>query len=447
MSINLPDINKCNIAIIGLGYVGLPLAVEFSKCKKSFKTKKTTSYKVFAYDIDEDRINELNNSYDKNNELESSSLAKSETIIFTNDPKILEEADVFIVTVPTPIDENKHPDLSPLVGASETLGTIIKKRNKNNTVLPIIIFESTVYPGATEDVCSKIISENSGLILNLDYFLGYSPERINPGDIKRCLTNIVKVTSGSTVEAGVWVNEFYGNIISAGTHLASSIKVAEAAKIIENTQRDINIALMNELSIIFNKLELSSKEVLEAAGTKWNFATYKPGLVGGHCIGVDPYYLTYKSIQIGYKPNLILAGRKINDGMPDYVVTEFIKLAVKKKIIRNARKVLVMGITFKPNCNDMRNSKSIEIVQKLIDYGLSVDIYDPLVSSLPKLIMNEAKQIKDLKDEQYLGIIIAVDHKKIKTFELDFLRSICIENSIIFDINNIFPYKLTDLKL
>jgi UDP-N-acetyl-D-galactosamine dehydrogenase len=447
LSTKLPDVNECNIAIIGLGYVGLPLAIEFTRCKKSYKTKIKTSYKVFAYDIDVDRINELNNSYDKNNELDISFVAKSERIIFTNDPKILEEADVFIVTVPTPIDKNKQPDLTPLVSASEALGNIIKERNKKNNVSPIIIFESTVYPGATEDVCSKIISENSGLILNTDYFLGYSPERINPGDVKRCLTNIVKVTSGSTREAGDWINELYGNIISAGTHLASSIKVAEAAKIIENTQRDINIALMNELSIIFNKLKLSSKEVLEAAGTKWNFTTYKPGLVGGHCIGVDPYYLTHKAIQIGYKPNLILAGRKINDGMPDYVVTEFIKLAVKKKIIRNARKVLVMGITFKPNCNDMRNSKAIEIVKKLIDYGLEVDIYDPLVSSLPKVIMNEAKQIKDLKDEKYLGIIIAVDHSKIKLLELDFLRSICIENSIIFDVNNIFPYELTDLKL
>ena len=309
----------------------------------------------------------------------------------------------------------------------------------------IVIFESTVYPGATRQVCIPILEKISGLKLNKDFGVGYSPERINPGDNKHKIEDIIKITSGSDVKTLSKVDEIYKKIIKAGTFQTSSLEVAEAAKIIENTQRDINIALMNELTIIFNKLNLSSKEIFEAACTKWNFLNFKPGLVGGHCIGVDPYYLTYKSVEIGYKPELILAGRKINDYMPNYVVTEFVKLAVKKEVLKISNKVLVMGISFKENCPDIRNSKSIDIVKKLEEYDLEVDIYDPIVSPKSLSITRKSNLIEKLEKRAYAGIIIAVSHNQFKTLDIDFLRSICIPNSIIFDVKNIYPQISTDL--
>ncbi|MBO8232421.1 Vi polysaccharide biosynthesis protein VipA/TviB [Prochlorococcus marinus str. MU1402] len=420
---------KYKIAVFGLGYVGLPLLIKLSQF-----------YDVVGFDIDRSRISELKNGKDRTGEIKDKDILKSKSIIYSSHIEDLKLIDIFIVTVPTPVDNVYQPDLKNLRHACSLVGKSLKKNN-------IVIFESTVYPGATREICVPILEKTSGLKLNEHFGVGYSPERINPGDKKHTIEDIIKITSGSNSETLLIVDQIYKKIISAGTYKVSSIEVAEAAKVIENTQRDINIALINEFSIIFNKLNLSSKEILEAACTKWNFLDFKPGLVGGHCIGIDPYYLTYKSMEIGYKPELILAGRKINDSMSYYVASQFVKLAVKKSLLQKSKKVLVMGVTFKENCKDIRNSKAIEIVNILEEYNLEVDIYDPMLFKNNIKITNKSNLINELKDKRYLGIIIAVAHEEFKSFDIKILRDICIENSIIFDVKNIYPSNLTDLRL
>ena len=355
------QVNEAKIAVIGLGYVGLPLAVEFGKRNPTL-----------GFDINNKRIEELVSGRDLTLEVSTEELAATKFLRFSDSVNDLENCNIYIVTVPTPIDVHKRPDLTPLLKASEMLGKVVAKGD-------IIIYESTVYPGATEEECIPVVERVSGLVFNQDFFAGYSPERINPGDKEHRVTNIKKVTSGSTPEIANFIDDLYLSIITAGTHKASSIKVAEAAKVIENTQRDVNIALINELSIIFNKLNIDTLEVLEAAGSKWNFLPFRPGLVGGHCIGVDPYYLTHKAQSVGYHPEMILAGRRLNDGMGQYVVSQLVKKMLKKRIQVEGAKVLIMGLTFKENCPDLRNTKIVDIVSELKEYNISVDITDSLV--------------------------------------------------------------------
>ena len=385
-------LNDVKIAIIGLGYVGLPLAVEFGK-----------KYQTLGFDINEKRIGELKAGHDFTLEVSSDELADSKFINYSNNVSDLKAANVYIVTVPTPIDQHKQPDLTPLVKASQMIAKVINKGD-------IVIYESTVYPGATEEVCIPEIEKASELVFNQDFYAGYSPERINPGDKEHRVTNILKVTSGSTPEIADFVDSIYASIITAGTYKASSIKVAEAAKVIENTQRDLNIALINELAVIFNKLDIDTEEVLKAAGTKWNFLPFRPGLVGGHCIGVDPYYLTHKAQSIGYNPEVILAGRRINDGMGAYVVSQLTKTMIKRKLNINGANVLVMGLTFKENCPDVRNTKVVDIVSELADYEINVDVYDPWVD--PKDAMHEYNiaLIEEPKAHHYDAVIFAVAH-------------------------------------
>lgn len=401
------------ICIIGLGYVGLPLAHAFS-----FK------YDVVGMDICENRIEELKNAHDRTLELSESQLyeAISNNIVFTNKIDNIKNCNIFIVTVPTPIDKHKKPDLTPLIKASETVGKVLKKDD-------IVIYESTVYPGATEEECVPVLENYSGLIFNEDFYCGYSPERINPGDKEHTVTKILKVTSGSTPEIGKKVDELYSSIIKAGTHLAPTIKVAEAAKVIENSQRDINIAFVNELSMIFNRLNIDTNAVLEAAGTKWNFLPFKPGLVGGHCIGVDPYYLTHKAQEVGYNPEIILAGRRLNDNMGIYVANQVIKLMIKKGHKIEGSKVLVLGITFKENCPDIRNSRVIDVIRELEEFGCIVDVYDPLANLND--VYNEYKidLIEKLEMDKYQSIVLAVPHIHFKNYS-DSIRN----DIIVYDI-------------
>ena len=417
------------LAVIGLGYVGLPLALEFAKKKE-----------VIGYDIYEKRIEELSSGKDKNLEFSKEELICSKQLNFTNNIQDLKSANCFIITVPTPIDKFKKPDLGPLLNASEMIGRIIKKGD-------LIIYESTVYPGCVEELCVPILEKFSKLQFNRDFFCGYSPERINPGDQKRTLTNIKKITSGSNEKISEFVDKLYLSIIKAGTHKASSIKVAEAAKIIENTQRDLNIALINELSIIFNRLDISTREVLAAAKTKWNFLDFQPGLVGGHCIGVDPYYLTHRSKEAGYKPKVILAGREMNDGMGKFIANQVIKLMAKKKIRIPNAKILILGLTFKENCADYRNTKVIDIVKELRDNQTKVEVYDPWIDK------NEVRKILDVdlvtklpNKKQYSAIILAVAHDKFKNLNSK-VRKLCKPRSIIYDIKNILSNSIVDKRL
>ncbi|EFV7961618.1 Vi polysaccharide biosynthesis UDP-N-acetylglucosamine C-6 dehydrogenase TviB, partial [Shigella sonnei] len=384
------DTLNAKIGIIGLGYVGLPLAVEFGK-------KVTT----IGFDINKSRIDELRNGHDSTLECSNLELLEATKLTYACSLDALKECNVFIVTVPTPIDKHKQPDLTPLIKASETLGKIIKKGD-------VIIYESTVYPGATEEDCIPVVEKVSGLKFNIDFFAGYSPERINPGDKEHRVTNILKVTSGSTPDVAEYVDQLYKLIITVGTHKASSIKVAEAAKVIENTQRDVNIALINELSIIFNKLGIDTLEVLEAAGTKWNFLPFRPGLVGGHCIGVDPYYLTHKAQSVGYHPEMILAGRRLNDSMGQYVVSQLVKKMLKQRIQVEGANVLVMGLTFKENCPDLRNTKVIDIISELKEYNINIDIIDPWCSTDEAQHEYGLTLCEDPKVNHYDAIIIAV---------------------------------------
>ena len=425
--------NKLNnenlkIAVIGLGYVGLPLAIEFAKY-----------FKTTGYDINIKRINELKSGFDQTLEISKFDLIESK-IKLTHNELDLKSSNIYIITVPTPINKIKDPDFYFVEEACKLVGKYINKGN-------IIVFESTVYPGATREICIPILEKISKLKLNLDFGVGYSPERINPGDKTHTIKDIVKLTSGSDIKTLEIVDNLYKSIIEAGTFKVSSLEIAEAAKVIENTQRDINIALMNELSIIFNKLQISTKEILEAANTKWNFLKFEPGLVGGHCIGVDPYYLTYKSNQVGIKSNLILAGRNINDNMPQLIVERFLKLAINRNLFKFSKKILLMGITFKENCPDVRNSKSIEVLDKLIEYGLDVDIYDPLADDSKISKYQIIKELDSNIQKKYAGILITVKHESFKLLNIKFLRKLCVPNSIIFDLKGTYLNNDVDLTL
>ena len=410
--------NNPKICIIGLGYVGLPLAHAFS-----FK------YKVVGFDIAQWRIDELKKGVDRTLELDETQLkeALENGMEFTLNLDDIKECNVYIVTVPTPIDKNKRPDLTPLIKASETVGKVLKKGD-------IVIYESTVYPGATEEDCVPILEKFSNLKFNEDFFCGYSPERINPGDKEHTVTKILKVTSGSTPEIGKAVDELYASVITAGTHLAPTIKVAEAAKVIENAQRDINIAFVNELSIIFNKLGINTNDVLEAAGTKWNFLKFKPGLVGGHCIGVDPYYLTHKAQSIGYNPEIILAGRRLNDSMGIYVANQVIKLMIKKGQKIEGSKALVLGITFKENCPDIRNSKVVDVIQELQEFGCQVDVYDPWADHEEVSHEYGIQLIEEPRLDDYQAVVIAVAHDAFKTLRFE------NDKQVIFDLKSIIDH-------
>ncbi len=419
------------IAIIGLGYVGLPLAVEFAK-----------KYEVIGFDINKSRVEDLNKGYDSTLEVNDSNLNEVLNkkgncgLVLTDLSSDISDCNVYIVTVPTPVDKNNRPILTPLLESSKTIGSILKKGD-------IVIYESTVYPGVTEDECVPVLESVSGLKFNQDFYCGYSPERINPGDKKHTVANIKKVTSGSTPEIGLEVDKLYRSVITAGTHLAPTIKVAEAAKVIENAQRDINIAFVNELAMIFNKLNIDTHSVLEAAATKWNFLPFKPGLVGGHCIGVDPYYLAQKAQEVGYHPDIILAGRRLNDAMGEFVATEVLKLMVKSDAkIKNA-KVLMMGITFKENCPDIRNTKAIDVYRALTSYNMDVDIYDPWAN---KEEVFKEYNINTIEEpvEKYDAIVHVVSHKEFLEIELkDFLK----ENAVVFDVKGNLPKSIINGRL
>jgi len=418
------------IAIIGLGYVGLPLAVEFGKIRP-----------VIGFDINAKRVAELQGGQDHTLECSLQELAEAKHLSFSCNTQDLQQVQIFIVTVPTPVDQANRPDMTPLVKASETVGKMLKTGD-------IVIYESTVYPGATEEVCVPVLEKFSGLEFNQDFFCGYSPERINPGDKEHRLSTIKKVTSGSTPEVAETVDQLYQQIICAGTHKASSIKVAEAAKVIENTQRDVNIALMNELSLIFHKLNIDTLEVLQAAGTKWNFLPFRPGLVGGHCIGVDPYYLTHKAQEVGYHPEVILAGRRINDGMASYVADETVKLMLRKGLPVLGSKVLVLGLTFKENCPDLRNTKVVDIVKALQGYNTEVDVYDPWVD------VNEAKYEYGLAclprapvKGEYAAIILAVGHHQFLDMGEQGIKSFGHLGAVVYDVKSILPIGASDGRL
>lgn len=430
MNIDLFE-NQEKIAIIGLGYVGLPLAVEFSKVRP-----------VVAFDINKRRVRELRDGTDSTGELDEHSISLLPKLEITDSVTSLKGIRTFIVTVPTPIDQAKQPDLTPLLNASKLIASVI-------SIGSTVIFESTVYPGVTEEVCAPEIEKISGLKFNQDFFCGYSPERVNPGDKSRRLPDIVKITSGSTPETAIFVDNLYKEIISAGTKLVTSIKVAEAAKVIENTQRDINIALMNELSSIFTYLNIDTEEVLQAAGTKWNFLPFRPGLVGGHCIGVDPYYLTYKAQSIGYNPEMILAGRRINDSMPSQVIQRFVKLLFSKANCNSkTKKVLMMGFAFKENCPDTRNTKIFDMVRELKEYGIIVDVFDPVVDHLEVKTFYEIDLIENPKNHSYDGVILAVPHNQFVTMEIDEIRQWFVsENTVFADLKAVFKFEESDMRL
>ncbi|MDE2420941.1 MAG: Vi polysaccharide biosynthesis UDP-N-acetylglucosamine C-6 dehydrogenase TviB [Gammaproteobacteria bacterium] len=421
--------NNLKIAIVGLGYVGLPLAVAFGK-KRS----------VVGFDINQSRIEALKTGCDHTLEVSELELAEAKLLQFSHQITDLNDCNIFIVTVPTPIDEYRQPDLTPLIKASECIGQVLKKGD-------IVIYESTVYPGATEDDCVPVLERVSGLKFNQDFFAGYSPERINPGDKTHRVTNIRKVTSGSTPEIADMVDALYNEIIVAGTHKAASIKVAEAAKVIENTQRDVNIALINELALIFNKMGIDTEEVLEAAGTKWNFLPFRPGLVGGHCIGVDPYYLTHKAQSIGYHPEIILAGRRLNDSMGAYVATQLVKAMLKKKIQVDGARVLVMGLTFKENCPDLRNTKIVDILAELKEYNIAVDVYDPWVDAAEAKHEYDLSVIEAPQSEQYDGIILAVAHEQFKQMSETHVRSFGRKSHVLYDLKYILNKAQSDIRL
>ncbi|MDQ9022758.1 Vi polysaccharide biosynthesis UDP-N-acetylglucosamine C-6 dehydrogenase TviB [Acinetobacter sichuanensis] len=423
------QLEQLKIAVIGLGYVGLPLAVEFGKQKS-----------VIGFDIYQKRIDELRNGQDHTLEVSPEELKKAEFLSFTASIDDLDTANFYIVTVPTPIDDFKQPDLMPLVKASETIGKVLKKGD-------IVVYESTVYPGATEDVCIPVLEKTSGLKFNSDFFAGYSPERINPGDKLHRVTNILKITSGSTPEVADYVDQVYNLIIEAGTHKASSIQVAEAAKVIENTQRDVNIALINELAVIFNKMGIDTEAVLQAAGTKWNFLPFRPGLVGGHCIGVDPYYLTHKAQAIGYHPEIILAGRRLNDSMGAYVVTQLVKGMIKKKIQVEGAKVLILGLSFKENCPDIRNTKIIDIVHELQEYHIEADVYDPWIDSAEAEHEYSITPVSNLEKNAYDAIILAVAHEQFREMGVLDIRALGKTDHVLYDLKYVLDQSESDIRL
>ena len=418
-----------SIAVIGLGYVGLPLAVEFGKSRP-----------VFGFDINADRIDALRVGHDATLEVSKDELAASYQLTFTNDPADLAAATIYIVTVPTPIDAHKRPDLTPLLKASEIIGGVLKCGD-------IVIYESTVYPGATEEDCVPVLERVSGLTFNVDFFAGYSPERINPGDKAHRLSNIRKVTSGSTPEIAEEVNQLYASIITAGTYKAESIRVAEAAKVIENTQRDLNIALVNELAVIFNKMGIDTEAVLKAAGTKWNFLPFRPGLVGGHCIGVDPYYLTHKAESMGYHPQVILAGRRINDSMGAYVASQLVKAMLKRRVHADGARVLILGLTFKENCPDLRNTRVVDVVAELRDYGVHVDVHDPWVDAADLQNEHALALVTTPEPEAYDGVILAVAHDSYREAGAAALRAYGRPSHVFCDLKSVFSCDESDLRL
>lgn len=449
MSLPLPSQSDCTIAVIGLGYVGLPLAVEFSRTKTSVSTGLALNRKVIGFDINQSRIDELRLFKDVTRETTPEDIKECTNLEFTSDPILLATADVFIITVPTPIDSARQPNLSPLAKASSSVGVILKHRSENNPhSLPIIIYESTVYPGATEEVCIPLLEKNSGLVYNQHFYCGYSPERINPGDAERRLPNICKVTSGSTPKAADWICDFYSSIISAGIYKASAIKVAEAAKVIENTQRDLNIALINELAMIFAELKIDTLDVLEAASTKWNFLSFKPGLVGGHCIGVDPYYLTHKAEQVGFHPQVILSGRRINDGMSKWLVERLIIKMVQNNISIKSSKVLLMGFTFKENCPDIRNTKIVDVVSALRKFGVEPIIVDPQID------INEVKTNYNLEASNSIptqlkfdAIMVLVAHGQFIDLNENLWLELLNKDGVIFDLKGIVPRSLNPCRI
>ena len=423
------DIKNIRIGIVGLGYVGLPLAVEFGK-----------KYPTVGFDIHEGRVAALKGGKDSTLECSSEELAEATHLTYTSDVDDIADCNFYVVTVPTPIGDSNRPLLTPLRAASNTLGKVLKPGD-------IVVYESTVYPGATEEFCVPLLEAESGMTMNEDFFIGYSPERINPGDKQHRLPSILKVTSGSTPEAADFVDDVYSSIITAGTHKASSIKVAEAAKVIENTQRDVNIALINELAMIFQRVGIDTEEVLVAAGTKWNFLPFRPGLVGGHCIGVDPYYLTYKAQQLGYHPQMILAGRRINDNMSLYVASQVVKKMLTKEIQPSGARVLVLGLTFKENCPDLRNTKVVDIVSELASYGMHIDVHDPWVDAAEA--RNEyGLDLIDTPDQgAYDAVIIAVAHDEFRALGVDGIHAFCKDPSVLYDIKYVLPAEAVDDRL
>ena len=422
-------LDDLKIAVIGLGYVGLPLAVEFGK-----------KVNTLGFDINEARINELKSGQDHTLEVSPEELAQAKYLQFSASIDELVASNFYIVTVPTPIDEYNQPDLTPLIKASTSIGKVLKKDD-------IVVYESTVYPGATEEVCVPILEEVSGLVFNKDFFVGYSPERINPGDKEHRVNNILKITSGSTQPIADYIDDVYRLIIDAGTHKASSIKVAEAAKVIENTQRDVNIALINELALIFNKMGIDTEDVLKAAGTKWNFLPFRPGLVGGHCIGVDPYYLTYKAQAIGYHPEIILAGRRLNDNMASYVATNLVKAMIQKDIKIKDANILILGLTFKENCPDIRNTKVVDIVKELKDYEANVDVYDPWINVTESQHEYGITPVSELVEQEYDAIVLAVAHYQFKELGADNIRKLGKEDVVIYDLKYVLDKQNVDIRL
>ena len=423
------ELSELKIAIIGLGYVGLPLAVEFGK-----------KVAVVGFDIHQKRIDELKSGTDHTLEVSPEELAQATHLTYSASLDDLKDCNFFIVTVPTPIDEYKQPDLTPLIKASQSIGQVLSKGD-------IVVYESTVYPGATEVTCIPVLEKGSGLTFNQDFFAGYSPERINPGDKLHRVTNILKITSGSTPEVADLVDEVYNLIIEAGTHKAPSIKVAEAAKVIENSQRDVNIALINELAVIFNKMGIDTEAVLQAAGTKWNFLPFRPGLVGGHCIGVDPYYLTHKAQSIGYHPEIILAGRRLNDGMGAYVVTQLVKAMLKKRIQVEDAKVLILGLSFKENCPDIRNTRIIDIVYELKENHIDADVFDPWVDAQEALHEYGIDPISSLENGKYDAVILAVAHQQFKEMGADAIRALGKAEHVLYDLKYVLSHAESDLRL
>ena len=423
------QLSELKIAIIGLGYVGLPLAVEFGK-----------KVPVMGFDIHQKRIDELQSGQDHTLEVSPEELKLATHLSYTTNLQQLADCNLFIVTVPTPIDEFKQPDLTPLVKASESIARVLKKGD-------VVVYESTVYPGATEEVCIPVLEKNSGLKFNQDFYAGYSPERINPGDKLHRVTNILKITSGSTPAVADYVDQVYNLVIEAGTHKAASIKVAEAAKVIENTQRDVNIALINELALIFNKMGIDTEAVLQAAGTKWNFLPFRPGLVGGHCIGVDPYYLTHKAQSMGYHPEIILAGRRLNDGMGAYVVTQLVKAMLKKRIQVEDAKVLILGLSFKENCPDIRNTRIIDIVNELKEYHTQIDVYDPWVDAAEAEHEYGISPISNLENGKYDAVILAVAHQQFKVMGADAIRALGKADHVLYDLKYVLSQAESDLRL
>lgn len=425
----MKKLSDITLGIIGLGYVGLPLAVEFGK-----------KIKTIGFDINSPRIKELKNGFDSTLEVEKELLLEASLLNYTSDVNDLKQCDVYIVTVPTPVDKHKTPDLTPLVKASEMLGAVVSKND-------VVIYESTVYPGATEETCIPEIERVSGLKFNSDFFAGYSPERINPGDKEHRVTTILKVTSGSNEEIADFVDNLYASIITAGTHKASSIKVAEASKVIENVQRDVNIALVNEFALIFERVGIDTEEVLKASGTKWNFLPFRPGLVGGHCIGVDPYYLTHKAQELGYNPEIIQASRRVNDGMGEYIVSQVLKLMLKKRIHINNSNFLILGLAFKENCPDLRNTRVVDIIEEFDQYGANIDIYDPWVDKEEAKTEYGVSLISKLENNKYDGILIAVAHNEFVELGAKNIHLLGKETHVLYDAKYILPVNEVDGRL